>query len=140
MRVTIAPIRVDDLDALFPLVERFAASFRPERVAFDAAAHALLARDDVWLGGAKLSGALVGYCLGFEHVTFYANGRVAWVEEIMVAEAQRRRGVGRSLMDGFEAWSRSRGSKLIGLATRRADAFYAALGYERSATYYRKLL
>lgn len=133
-------VRTVDLDELFELVQRFATSFVPERSAFTQSVHALLGRDDVWLAGAEESGLLVGYCLGFEHLTFYANGRVAWIEEVMVAESYRRRGVGRALMDEFEAWARSRGSKLVGLATRRAAPFYEALKYEPSATYFRKIL
>ncbi len=140
MDLAIRKVRPADLDALFELVEQFAASFRPERPAFEQTAHALLADESVWLGGADSAGHLIGYCLGFDHLTFYANGRVAWVEEIMVAERCRRRGVGRALMEGFEAWTRSRGSRLIALATRRAAPFYDALRYEASATYYRRIL
>jgi GNAT superfamily N-acetyltransferase len=47
----------------------------------------------------------VGYLLGFEHLTFYANGPVGWVEEIMVRPEQRGGGVGRALMAGFEQWA-----------------------------------
>lgn len=140
MQETIRRIRPADLERLFELVDRFATSFRPERSAFDAAVKALLAQDDAWLGGAESRGRLIGYCLGFDHVALYANGRVAWVEELMVAETHRRRGIGRALMAEFENWARSRGSKLIGLATRRAAPFYEALGYDVSAAYYRKIL
>ena len=79
-------------------------------------------------------------CLGFDHDTFFANGRVAWVEEIMVDEDVRGRGVGKALMQAFEAWARGRDLKLVALATRRAGQFYLALGYEDSATYFRKML
>jgi GNAT superfamily N-acetyltransferase len=65
---------------------------------------------------------------------------VAWVEEIMVSEALRRQGIGQLLMQEFEAWAVARGCKLVALATRRAAVFYQALGYEESATYFRKLL
>jgi GNAT superfamily N-acetyltransferase len=140
MEIVIRSVRPDDLDELFDLVERFATSFRPERSAFDAAVRALVGQDDAWLGGAESAGRLVAYGLGFDHMTFYANGRVSWIEEIMVADSHRRRGVGRALMAEFERWARSRGSRLIGLATRRAAPFYEALGYEASATYYRKIL
>ncbi|EMF91272.1 hypothetical protein LEP1GSC005_1843 [Leptospira santarosai str. ST188] len=43
-------------------------------------------------------------------------------------------------MTSFEEWGKNRGSKLIGLATRRAKDFYLALGYEESALFFRKLL
>ena len=140
MEIVIRNIRSDDFEDLFELVERFATSFRPQRSAFDATARALVGQEDTWLAGAEFAGHLVGYCLGFDHLTFYANGRVSWIEEIMVAESYRRHGIGRALMAEFERWARSRGSNLIGLATRRAAPFYDALEYEASATYYRRLL
>jgi GNAT superfamily N-acetyltransferase len=140
MDLVIRSVRAGDHDELFALVERFASSFRPERSAFDASIQVLVAQEDAWLGVAEHAGRLVGYCLGFDHLTFYANGRVSWIEEIMVAESCRRQGVGRALMAELERWARSRGSKLVGLATRRAAPFYDSLGYEASATYYRRTL
>jgi len=89
---------------------------------------------------AERSGTLVGYLLGFDHFTFFANGRVSWVEEVEVHSSFRRKGIGRALMAGFEEWAASRGSRFVALATRRAARFYAALGYEESATYFRKPL
>jgi GNAT superfamily N-acetyltransferase len=82
----------------------------------------------------------VGYLLGFEHLTFYANGRVAWVEELFVCDDHRGRGAGQALMGAFEDWARGRGCALAALATRRAASFYRTLGYQDSAAYLRKLL
>jgi GNAT superfamily N-acetyltransferase len=83
---------------------------------------------------------LVGYLLGFWHLTFYANGPVAWVEEILVRSEDRGRGIGRALMTTFEQWAARRDCTLMALATRRAEPFYSALGYDPSATYLRKVL
>ncbi len=58
----------------------------------------------------------------------------------MVAERSRRLGVGRALMASFEEWAKGRGAVLVGLATRRAAPFYDALGYEQSATFFRRIL
>ncbi len=44
------------------------------------------------------------------------------------------------LMGEFERRAADRGSKLIALATRRAAGFYTSLGYEPSATYFRRVL
>ena len=52
----------------------------------------------------------------------------------------RRRGVGKVLMENFEEWSSKRGNRLVALATRRAASFYRSIGYEESATFFRKLL
>ena len=130
----------DDADALFGLAKEFATSFLPERTAFEIALADIISTDAANLSVAEVNGEVVGYYLGFDHYTFYANGRVAWVEEITVKEAVRGRGVGKALMENFEEWSTSRGSKLIALATRRVASFYKSIGYEESATFFRKLL
>jgi len=101
---------------------------------------ATLDAPDVHLLVVEVDGTVGGYLLGFEHPSFAANGPVAWVEEIAVDERLRRRNVGTRLMAEFENRARQRGCRLTALATRRADLFYAALGYERSAVYFRKLL
>jgi len=41
-------------------------------------------------------------------------------------------------MDVFEKGAQQRSSRLVALSTRRAGDFYESLGYEASATYYKK--
>lgn len=130
----------EDAPALFELLTQFAVSFAPEREGFETCLDQLLQDESAWLAVAEVERQVVGYCLGFDHYALYANGRVSWVEEIMVQADMRRRGIGRALMEAFEAWARSRASILTALATRRAAPFYTALEYEESATYFRKLL
>lgn len=129
-----------DEDALFALVRDFATSFVPERSAFACALREILTDAAANLSVAIIEGEIVGYCLGFDHYAFYANGRVAWVEEIFVKEEYRAGGIGRALMASFEAWGVSRDARLVGLATRRAASFYRAIGYEESAVFFRKVL
>ncbi len=133
-----------DKPAVFRLAHAFATSFAVEQPAFERSFDALLTRPEAFLAvaeaGEEANKKMAGYLLGFEHLTFFANGRVAWIEEIMVSETFRRQGVGRTLMEAFEAWAAERQVKTIALATRRASDFYAALGYEESAVYFRKRL
>lgn len=136
----IRPAAAEDADDVFALVKDFATSFAPERRAFEESFKQILSDEAAWLSVAEADGNLIGYCLGFDHFAFYANGRVSWIEEIMVREDCRKKGVGRALMDAFEEWSRQRNSALVGLATRRAASFYKTLGYEESAVFFRKLL
>ncbi|MFC7583607.1 GNAT family N-acetyltransferase [Nonomuraea antimicrobica] len=129
-----------DADEVFALAREFGLTFRPERDAFDAALPALLANDDALLLTAVIGGRVRGYLLGFVHLTLFANGPVAWVEEAMVQSGSRRQGAGRALLEEFERWARSREAGYVAMATRRAPEFYHALGYEASATFFRKVL
>ena len=139
-KVKIRAARGSDAEGLFPLVVEFATSFVPERGAFDGAFRRILADQGACLLVAELEGRAIGYLLGFEHLTFFANGAASWVEEIAVASSDRRKGIGRALMTRFEQWAGSRGARVVALATRRAGGFYLALGYEESASYFRKVL
>ncbi len=85
-------------------------------------------------------GVVNGYLLGFVHEAFFANGVIAWIEEMYVSDSARLKGIGLSLERAFEAWARELDAKLIALATRRASSFYRAIGYEESAVYFRRLL
>jgi len=129
-----------DLDSVLVLCKEFSTSFVVEESAFRQSYAALLAQPDAYLAIAQEESEIIGYVLGFDHYALYANGRVCWVEEIMVRQAQRRQGLGRRLMNAVEQWALERGARLVSLATRRAAPFYLALGYEESATYFRKQL
>jgi len=132
--------RISDLGDVFDLTRKFATTFRPEFVPFKESFHYLITQDDASLLVCEESAQVVGYLLGFDHHVLFANGRISFVEEIMVREDLHRRGHGAALMTHFEQWARSRGSKMVALVTRRAAGFYLRLGYEESATYFRKLL
>ncbi len=129
-----------DAEVVAALAADLAQSFAFSRPDFDRTFPDLLARADACLLIAEDAGISVGYLLGFRHLTFYANGPVGWVEELLVRDGQRGRGVGRALMNAFERWAADGECALVALATRRAAAFYRALGYQDSAAYLRKVL
>lgn len=130
--------RLTDEPGVWALVERFATSYVPRRERF-AHVYAEVLRDPGMLAFVAVNrAAVIGYLLANRHPTFFANGPVVWVEEVMVDEAMRRRGVGRSLMEAAEAWAGEHDAAYVALATRRASGFYAALGYEESAAFHRK--
>lgn len=79
-----------------------------------------------------------GALLGWVHVCarlLLIDPPSAFVEGVVVAPGERRRGVGRALMSVAEDWARDRGALVIRLrsgATREdAHAFYRDLGYRR---------
>lgn len=139
-RPEIRHARPSDGEGVAGLAAELAQSFAFRRESFLASYPALLADDGACLLLATGGQQGLGYLLGFRHLTFYANGPVGWVEEIVVRRQDRGQGIGRMLMNAFEDWAATQGCALIALATRRAAPFYHALGYEESATYFRKVL
>ena len=136
----VRPAEAGDREDVAGLAAELAQSFAfcPER--FRASYPSLLADPGARLLLAVNEGETLGYLLGFRHLTFYANGPVAWVEEIVVRGRVRGQGTGAALMSAFEQWAAAEGCALVALATRRAAPFYRAVGYEESAVYFRKLL
>ena len=115
-------------------------SFALKQDAFASSFAGVLARDDAVVLVADDGDEIVGYLLGFDHLAFYANGPVAYVEEVAVVETRQRERIGDHLMHAFEEWAAARGSRLVTVATRRARAFYASIGYEETAALFRKIL
>jgi len=137
---TVRRARLDDTDALWPLVEAFASTTTPTHERFTTTFAAVVLRPDVRVLVAQEGGAVVGYLLAQLQPTFFADGPVAWVQEVMVDERVRGAGVGRALMSAAEDWARDRGAAYVALASRRAGGFYEALGYAPSATFYKRAL
>ena len=125
---------------VFELARQLATTFEVEEGAFQRSWDALLKTESAAILVHEEKGVIEGYLLGFSHRTFYANGPVAMVEELLVAETRRGRGIGSLLMEGFEAWALQKKCRLVSTATRRAAAFYQSLGYEESAVHFRKFL
>jgi GNAT superfamily N-acetyltransferase len=132
--------RAGDAEGVARLAAALAMSFAFRIESFRESYPALLSDDRACLLLAVDGNESVGYLLGFRHLTFYANGPVGWVEEIVMRRQDRGQGIGRMLMSAFEQWAAAQGCALVALATRRAAPFYDALGYEESATYFRKVL
>jgi GNAT superfamily N-acetyltransferase len=139
-QVQIRHARTADAGAVALLAGELAHSFVFSREKFDLTYPQLLTAPDACLLLAADGDQCLGYLLGFRHLTFYANGPVGWVEEILVRSEHRGASIGRALMSAFERWAAEQGCALVALATRGAAPFYCALGYEDSAVYFRKVL
>ncbi|WP_333843627.1 GNAT family N-acetyltransferase [Pelomicrobium sp.] len=89
--------------------------------------------------GAFQSGKLVGV-LGMRPLETMARGQHLHIDDLVVANQARRRGVGRQLLLYAERTARERGFDAVFLDSRaEALPFYAALGYRpHTATVMRK--
>ena len=118
--------RADSMDSesIFRLAKKLATSFDVESGLFSEVYSQIINMDHATLLVAEYEQQVIGYLLGFEHPAFYANGSVAWLEELYVEESCRNLGVARLLMDLFEQSAKAAGNKLVALATRRAGGFY----------------
>ena len=140
MNAMVRPARLTDETQLFGLARSFPTATPPDLATFRSAFHAKLADTASAVFVSELDGRLVGYVAGYRHVTFYASGLTAWVDEIMVATDHRGAGLGKQLMEAFEDWASLHNCVLVGLATRGAASFYERLGYASRAAYFKKYL
>lgn len=125
---------------LLALVVQFPTPTPPSSEAFSHSFRVKLKDPDSFIAVAELDSKLIGYVSGDAHETFYAGGKTAWVDEILVAPAARRQGVGRALMAEFENWAESSRCRLVGFATRNAASFYEDLGFKTSGGYFKRYL
>jgi GNAT superfamily N-acetyltransferase len=132
--------RLADELALFALVKHFPTPTPPTSETFAHSLRLKLKDPDAFVAVCEIDTLLVGYIAGDAHETFYAGGKIAWVDEILVVASERRRGIGRALMAEFENWASGGRCRFVGLATRAATEFYEELGFETSAGYFKRYL
>ena len=123
-------VLVDLLEALFSIE----ADFRPDPDRQRRGLARLLAepaRAGVLV--AERGGAVIGMVTAQLVVSTAEGGASAWVEDMVVAEAERGRGIGRRLLEAIEAWAAARGASRLQLLADRENApalaFYARLGW-----------
>lgn len=134
----IAPLTADDLPKLIALQAELineAGDLNRMRELF-----ALVSKDSNYsLLGAKKQGRLVGSLVGIVcHDLFGKCLPFMVIENVIVTEALRHRGIGRMLMMEVERIARAQGCRYLmlvsSIAREQAPAFYHSLGYE-SAPY-----
>jgi GNAT superfamily N-acetyltransferase len=142
--VTLREARPEDAPALAALLAELGYPDTPEAVA---ARVARFAADDascflVAEEGSGLGGLACATVMPLAH----EDGSWCRLSAVVVAEARRRTGVGRALVEAVEAFARGRGCTLVevtsGERPERAAAhrFYARLGYEQVSKRYLEAL
>ena len=134
---------VDDLPALLRLVAQLhSGQGPPDERAGRAALEHILERPDHTLLVAEVDGEPAGTLHLVVAPNLTHDGKPwAIVENVVVDEPHRRRGVGRALMDEAMARARAAGCykvQLLSAVERDAAAFYESLGFEARALGYRR--
>lgn len=94
---------------------------------------------------AEVDGEVVGLVGVRVAEPIHRVGRVGEVTALVVASAQKRRGIGSALLARAEEWLTARGADTVGVHAgnhRKDEAhrFYTAQGYEATQTVFRKSL
>jgi len=125
------PARPEDAAELVGLVEELGYPSSPTHVA--ERLRRVLEREDQVVLVAADGARILGFVHALEFLTL-ASDPCALISALVVDRVARRRGVGRRLVDGAEAWARERGLSSMRLRSRvtrvEAHAFYRRLGYE----------
>ncbi|MFC0681489.1 GNAT family N-acetyltransferase [Lysobacter korlensis] len=143
----IRPARPEDADAVFGLLGQLAASFDPDRAAFDrtfadlfqaAGAQTSTTTETLLLVVEDDEGVVRGYALTSIVPLLYTNGPAAQIHELVIDEAARGQDLGSQLVHAIEQECLSRGVRQLTVASRRAAGFYDRLGYHSTAEYLKR--
>ena len=138
-KTLIRAARAADADPVYALLEQLASSYSPERPAFDANFPLLL--DDttsLLLVAEDAAGSIVGYALTTITPLLHTNGSSAQLQELVVHDAHRGRGIGTSIVEEVERVCRDRAVRQITVASRRSADFYERIGYRSSADFLKR--
>jgi GNAT superfamily N-acetyltransferase len=131
---------IEDKESIFQLANQLSDLIQIDENIFTVNFNEIISDKNHFLMIADLEEKVVGYLSGYFHKAIYANGLVAYVDEIVVRDNQRRLKIGTLLMKELEFFAKSKNCKLISLATGGARGFYEKIGYESKAGYYKKYL
>lgn len=137
--VTIRPAREADVEELAGLLgQLFAieADFAVEPAKQRAGLRLLLGRPDAFVAVAVSGGRAVGMCSVQTLVSTAEGGPVGLLEDLVVHEAWRGRGLGTRLLRAAEEWGRGRGLLRLQLLADRHNApalgFYGRRGWRQT--------
>lgn len=137
---TIRSARRDDADTVFALLKQLAESYAPDRAAFDETFAFYLADDPsvLLLVAEDPEGVVRGYALTTINRLLYTNGRSAQLQELVVDDGARGRGIGTLLIESLEDACRARDVKQLTVPSRRSADFYERLGYRSTADFLKR--
>jgi len=141
---TIRRCSVDDFDAILPLLQQL----WPDKTIDSGASRRVFARgvdsSSQEYICATIDSKVVGFCSLVVKNNLWQEGYLGHIDELVVEESVRGRGIGRALLDHITQSARERGCKRIELDTafhrKAAHQFYEDNGFHNRAYLFSKVL
>ena len=134
--VIIRPAQASDLDSLVDLLKTLfviEADFTFDEPVQQRGLSMVMESERACLLVAEEEGAIIGMCSGQLTISTAEGGPALLVEDVVVREEWRGRGIARRLLDGIGAWAEGQGASRLQLLADRnngqALAFYRHLGW-----------
>jgi len=134
----IRPAGKSDQNQVFDLANHLHASIIVDDKRFPEAFAMVINNENHCCLVAQMTGAVLGYCSGHKHMVLTEGEYVAFLDEIVVSESHRRKGIGSTLLRGFEKWALAADCTMVTLATGGATGFYEKQNYTTRAGYFKK--
>ncbi len=127
-----SPVRGDDLIEPVKLLEESLRDGEPVPAGFAKTLREAVEADALEVLAASAEGRVVGVAVLAHRLSVSAAGEFASIEELYVRPEERRRGVGRGLLEAVKKRCAARGVSYVEaqVEDEEAAAFYTALGYE----------
>lgn len=139
-RLIIRNAGIEDKDSIFQLANQLSDFVKIDKDIFSNNYQELISNQNHCILVAELEKSVIGYLSGYFHKTIYANGLVAYVDEIVILNTHRNFNIGTVLMNELEIVAKNKNCILVSLATAGAKGFYEKIGYATKAGYFKKYL
>ena len=129
-----------DAESVFALLKQVAASYAPDRAAFDETFESFLDDDPgtLLLVAEDTEGLVRGYALTTINRLVHTNGRSAQLQELVVDHLAQGSGIGTLLIETLEQACRDRDVKQLTVPSRGSADFYERLGYRSTADFLKR--
>ncbi len=131
--IEVSPVRGTELIKPAKLLEESLRRDEPMPDDFAKSLREAVEADNLEVLAARAEGRVVGVAVVAYRLNISAAGPFASIEDLYVRPDERRRGVGRALLEAVENRCTARGVSYVEaqVEDREAAAFYTALGYEQ---------
>lgn len=140
LQLKIIELKEKDFEDIYALSVQLSDKFKINKDIFQDSVQVMINDENTILIGIFHDSKLIGYLSGYIHTAIYANGKVSWIDEIVIDKDYRKSGYGKALVTEFENIARQQSAQLVSLSTRGVPQFYEKLGYEGGSIYFKKYL